>query len=60
MAYDKDCARMQKIRTFIEMRYGRNMNDCMDDMEFMLNKIEELEKALEDAQEDINFARLYR
>ncbi len=36
-----DNKRMESIKTFIKMRYGRNMNDCMSDMEFMIDRIKD-------------------
>jgi hypothetical protein len=59
--------RIEAIKTFISMRYGRNMNDCMDDMEFMINmikkqddEIQALQAKLEDTEQDTIFAGLYR
>lgn len=32
--------RMRQIKNFLEMRYGRNMSNVMDDMEFLVEQLE--------------------
>lgn len=43
--------RLEKIKLFTKMRYGRNINDVMDDMEFLIQQIEHLDNLLIEQQE---------
>ena len=39
---------MRQIKNFLEMRYGRKMTNVMDDMEFLVEQIEDLELRLKE------------
>lgn len=36
-----DELRLDKIKTFLKMRYGRNLSDVHDDMEFLIVQLEQ-------------------